>query len=394
MSRLVVKVVLWFLLLLAAGVLAHFMVRHPGYVMLAWGQWMVEITLWAAVGLLVVGLLAFWLVLRLWRGLNPVRWVRRYRDHRDRRAARVETERAVRAWLTGDDATALSALNKVVKAGGSERLPRLMTLVPDRNHPSWSERLADFIEADPDMALAAWSLQANQLIQHGNSQALVDLVERQPELASVRFIQPPYWRALIDEGQADKALRRIEAAPTLNPDDREQWQRLAGRALVEQAYASGTPNNSVLKALPRGMRQKPGLVATEVRCLARHERLSEAYDRLKKALERAPADELWLLLAELPFNNSDALRLGESILTRSRQPSAAAQTVLGLLSEREALWGQAENYLQAAWQQQPSVQAGQALAALYERRGDKDRALTLYKQLAAQAAIPGAPTLG
>lgn len=394
MSRLVIKITLWFVLLLAAGVLAHFMVRHPGYVMLAWGQWMVEITLWAAVGLLVIGLLLLWLALRLWRGVNPLRWVRRYRDHRDRRAARVETERAVRAWLTGDDATALSALNKVVKAGGSERLPRLMTLIPERNHPSWSERLADFIEADPGMALAAWALQANQLIQHGNSQALVELIERQPELASVRFIQPPYWRALIDEGQAEKALRRIEAAPTLNPDDREHWQHLAGRALIEQAYASGTASGSVLKALPRGMRQKPSLVATEVRCLAHHQRLNDAYERLKKALERAPSDELWVLLAELPFNASDALRLGESVVARARQPSAAAQTVLGLLSEREALWGQAENYLQAAWQQSPSMPAGRALAALYERRGDKDRALAIYQQLTAQAVANGAPQLG
>lgn len=394
MSRLVVKVVLWFLLLLAAGVLAHFMVRHPGYVMLAWGQWMVEITLWAAVGLLVVGVFLLWLVVRLWRGVNPIRWARRYRDHRDRRAARVETERAVRAWLTGDEASALAALNKVVKAGGSERLPRLLTLIPERSHPNWSERLADFVEADPGMSLAAWALQANQLIQHGNSLALVELVEREPELASVRFIQPPYWRALIEAGQADKALRRIEAAPTLNPDDRERWQKLAGRALIEQVYADGSTGTSALKALPRGMRQKPALVAAEVRCLARQDRLNDAFDRLKKALERSAADELWALLAELPFNSSDALRVGESVLARSRQPSPVAQTVLGLLSEREALWGQAENYLQAAWQQTPTASAGQALAALYERRGDKDRALTLYKQLAAQTAVAGETSFG
>ncbi|WP_108126335.1 heme biosynthesis protein HemY [Saccharospirillum mangrovi] len=394
MSRMIVRVILWFVLLLAAGVLAHFMVRHPGYVMLAWGQWMVEITLWAAVGLLVVGLLVLWLVVRLWRGVNPIHWARRYRDHRDRRAARVETERAIGAWLTGDEATALSALNKVVKAGGSERLPRLMTLIPERTHPNWSERLADFIEADPGLSLAAWALQANQLIQHGNTQALVDLVERQPELASVRFIQPPYWRALIDEGQADKALRRIEAAPGLHPDDRERWQRLAGRALVEQAYADGSASPATLKLIPRNLRQKPALVATEVRCLARHNRLTDAFDRLKKALERAPADELWALLTELPFNASDALQLGEAILVKSRQPSATAQTVLGLLSEREALWGQAENYLQAAWEQAPSVQSGQALAALYERRGDKDRALALYKQLAATVAASGDTSVG
>lgn len=386
MSRLIVRVLLWFLLLLGAGVLAHFMVRHPGYVMLAWGQWMVEITLWAALGLLVVLVLGLWLALRLWRGVNPIRWARRYRDHRDRRAARVETERAIRAWLTGDEATALSALNRVVKAGGSERLPRLLTLIPDRDHPNWSERLADFIEADPGLALPAWTLQANQFWHHGNSTALVELIERHPELASVRVLQSPYWRALIDEGQADKALRRIEAAPNLNPDDRQRWQRLAGRALIEQAYAQGTASPATLKLIPRGLRQKPELVATEVRCLAKADRIDDAFDRLKKSLERAPADELWWLLAELPFKAAEALRLGEAILARSRQPSPVAQTVLGRLSERESLWGQAESYLKAAWEQAPTPEAGQALAALYERRGDKDRALAIYKQLAARPA--------
>lgn len=383
MSRLLLKVLLWFALLLLAGVLAHFMVRYPGYVMVAWGEWMLEVTLWTAVGALVVVLLLTWLVVRLLRGANPVRLARRYRDRRDRRLARNETERAVKAWLKGDDTTALSALEKVVNAGGSERLPRLLTLLPAREAGDWSERQAKVAEQDPELSVVGHSLRADQLWGQGDYAAFVEMFDQHPELKDVQGLRSRYWQALMKTGQAQAALKHINQTPHLNPGDRERWQLEAGLAVVDQAREASPEQLAQLKSLPKQVRQHPRLVAAEVRCLAGHDKLDDAYRMLKKGLDRSPDEQLVVLLGELPFETSSALNLAEQ-LEKKAGTSAMLQWVLGQLCERASLWGKAQDYLQDAWRLAPSLRTGLALAAHYEHRQQQDRALMVYKQLAEQ----------
>lgn len=383
MSRMIWKILLWFVLLLAAGVLAHFMVRHPGYVMITWGRWMLEVTLWAALGALVVTLLLIWLAWRLTRGLNPVRLARQYRDRRDRRLARVETEKAVKAWLRGDEETTLSALDKVVQAGGSERLPRILTLLPAQHSGQWEERLARVREADPNLAVVGLALEADRHWQAGDRNTFLAHIDRHPELLEVRQLRDRYWRALIDGGRAEEALISVGATPALNPSDRERWQQQAGLALIEQCRDSDQPDWSRLKTIPRKIRHQPTLIAAEIRCLARHNRLDDAFKQLKKALDSQASDELIALLAELPFDANQALKLAEHLESRKHR-SPTLSWALGVLCERHSLWGKAEDYLNDAWQQDARPATGLALARLYESRNQTDKAQAIYKSLAEQ----------
>lgn len=381
MSRLLFKVLLWFLLLLAAGVLAHFMVRYPGYVMIAWGNWMLEVTLWTAVGTGVAVFLITWLTVRIARGANPLRLVRRYRNLRDQKLARDETARAVKAWLQGDDGTALDALKKVVKAGGSERLPRLLTLLPARESGNWAERQTVVAEEDPELAVLGQSLKADQLWNLGDRTTFVAMFDQYPELKNVRGLRSRYWQALMSTGQAPVALKHINQTPHLNPAERERWQLEAGLALVDQARHESPEQLSLLKALPKHLRQHPRLVAAEVRCLVQHDKFDEAFKILKKALDRKLDDELVVLLAELPFDTHQALGLAEQ-LEKKNGASPLLLWTLGQLCERESLWGKAHDYLQEAWQQMPSRRTGLALASHHEHRQQQDRALSVYRQLA------------
>ena len=391
MSRMIWKVLLWFVLLLAAGVLAHFMVRHPGYVMITWGNWMLEVTLWAALGALVVVLVVIWLVWRLTRELNPIRLARQYRDRRDRKLARVETEKAVKAWLQGNDDGALTALDKVIKAGGSERLPRILTLLPAQHSGQWEERLARVREADPDLAVVGHALEADQLWQTGEHSDFLDHIDRHPELLEVKQLRDRYWRALIDGGRAEETLISVGAAPALNPSDRERWQQEAGLALIEQCLDSDQPDFTRIKTIPRKIRQQPALIAAEVRCLARHEKRDDAFKLLKRTLDSRATDELVALLVEYPFDTAQALKLAEQLEGR-HQRSATLSWVLGVLCERLSLWGKAEDYLNDAWQQDDRADIGLALARLHESRQQTDKAQAIYKTLAQR--IEGASDLG
>lgn len=381
MTRLLLKVLLWLVLILGAGLLAHFMVRYPGYVMIAWGQWMVEITLWSAVGLFLVLVLVSWLSIKLLRGVNPVRLARQYRDRRDRKTARVATGQAVLSWLEGDHSATLSALNRVVKAGGSERLPRVLTLIPDQDSGDWSARISEFKQTDPELALVADALTAERLVQSGDSAALLALWQQQPGLQRIRKLQPDYWRALMDRGQAEVALQAINKAPNLNPSDRERWQQQAALHLIEQACQTSVADLAPLKALPKAIRQKAEVVAAECRCLLVHDQTDDAFKRLSKALEKAPAPVLLRCLLDERLPASRTLPLAEQ-LEKRHGPNPTLVLTLGQLCEAQALWGKAEDYLVEAWRSDPNRESGLALARFFEHRQHTDRALAQYRELA------------
>lgn len=381
MSRLLLKVLVWLVLILAAGLLAHFMVRHPGYVMIAWGQWMVEITLWSALGLFLVLLLVSWLVIKLLRGVNPVRLVRQYRDRRDRKTARVATGQAVNAWLEGDHQAALSALHKVVSAGGSERLPRVLTLIPGQDSGDWPARVSQFKQADPDLVLVADALTAERLVHSGDSAALLALWQQQPGLQRVRSLQPDYWRALMDQGQAEVALQAVNKAPNLNPSDRERWQQQVALQLIEQGGQTSVDALAPLKTLPKPIRQKAEIVAAECRCLLVHGQAENAFKRLSKALEKAPAPVLLRCLLDPRLPENRVLPLAEQ-LEKRHGTNPALMLTLGQLCEAHALWGKAEDYLVEAWRTDPNRDSGLALARFFEHRQQTDRALAQYRELA------------
>lgn len=381
MSRLLLKVLLWLILILGAGLLAHFMVRHPGYVMVAWGQWMVEITLWSAVGLFLVLVLVSWLAVKLLRGVNPVRLARQYRDRRDRKTARVATGQAVMAWLEGDHSTTLSALNRVVKAGGSERLPQVLTLIPGQDSGDWPARVSEFKQTDPELALVADALTAERLVQSGDSAALLALWQQQPGLQRIRKLQPDYWRALMDQGQAEVALQAINKAPNLNPSDRERWQQQVALQLIGQASQTSSADLAPLKTLPKAIRQKAEVVAAECRCLLVHGQTDEAFKRLSKALEKAPAPVLLRCLLDERLPASRTLPLAEQ-LEKRHGSNPTLMLTLGQLCEAQALWGKAEDYLVEAWRTDPNRESGLALARFFEHRQQTDRALAQYRELA------------
>lgn len=385
MSRLLIKLLLWFVLLLAAGTLAHFMVRHPGYVMITWGQWMLEITLWAALGSLVVLVLLAWLLIWALKVSNPLRWVRRYRTHRDQKVARIETAHAVTAWLQGHDEEAEAALLRVAKAGGSERLPNLLSLVAAQGTSHWQEKADQWRKQDPDLDWVADALQAERMAEAGDSAAFLAWLEQNPKLVTMRGLRQRYWQALLEEGEYEALLKAVKDAEAVNPDDRVRWQtRAAVQWLRSEADIAIVER---MKRIPKPLRADADIITEEVQGLHRQGDTELAFKRLKKALDQHPNDALIELLTILPFDTQQALLLAEQLEKRVEQPSASLLWTLGQLCEREALWGKAEDYLTAAWQQAPTDRIGLALAEHFERREQSHKALPIYKALASKGEI-------
>ncbi|MDO7640725.1 MAG: hypothetical protein MUQ76_02120, partial [Reinekea forsetii] len=139
MTRLMGWVVVLAILLLLGGALAQMMIADAGVIMVAWHGWLIETTFWSGLALIISLLIALLGLVALWRKLGPTRMLSRYRLRRDQKAAKKETAIAITSWLDGDDDRALTALQRVANAGGSDRLPQAIALAIGLTQGEWPE---------------------------------------------------------------------------------------------------------------------------------------------------------------------------------------------------------------------------------------------------------------
>jgi uncharacterized protein HemY len=78
------------LILILGGVLAQLMIADSGVVLISWKNWMVETTLWGAVGISLSILCLFILLSALWKRFGPAQLLSSYRTRRNRKAAKKQ----------------------------------------------------------------------------------------------------------------------------------------------------------------------------------------------------------------------------------------------------------------------------------------------------------------
>ena len=128
MTRLMVWIIGLAIVLLMGGVLAQLMLKDAGVIMLTWNGWMVETTFWTGTGIILSTVVVLLLLSAVFRKMAPTRWMSNYRNRRDQKVAKKETLVAIESWLKGSDDRSLVALQKVIAAGGSDRLPAAISL--------------------------------------------------------------------------------------------------------------------------------------------------------------------------------------------------------------------------------------------------------------------------
>ena len=378
------------LVLLGGAGLGTLINVDPGYVLLAWGDTSLEMSVWVLLFSIVLAFVTLSLSLRFIIALNlPFQvlgdWQQTSRIKRtqlqtrqgllalaDGQNVRAEKKLAELAPTTGQPIVVLPALAKALGRQGKMAaaklvLDKLVTDFPGAQQLAYLE-LAEICLYQGDDEGALEPLQSLHKLnpQHAEvNQLLLDLLQRRqmwPELISL----------LLVVGNANQ----------LNEEQLTQQQQLAyGRAFSASRRQDGSAAKSSLdelqalwKKAPKSITQHGPSIINYAKAMARIEGVF-----IEQTLKLVWLDELVLDYAHLPLTDLQKSLTQAEAWQVNAQDSAALQLTLGRVCRRLELWGKAQDYLQASLSLQASKEAHAEMARLQHKMGHVDAAIEHYR---------------
>ncbi|OBS09585.1 heme biosynthesis protein HemY [Acidihalobacter prosperus] len=376
------------LAMLVTGAAVHWALRDPGYAVLAWGHWSVELSL---VDLLVVLALCFVLLYGLIRLIARV-----WRTPRDL-SARLHLRRAERArrGLTRGlielaEGRWKESEKLLIRSASGSQTPLLNYLAAARSaqmqqaYDRRDEYLRRGLESNPNAQVAVELTQAELQLAHGQTEqalaTLNHLREVAPDHAYVSkllgrlYIQLNDWEALA------KLLPRLRRTTAISPDRVEDLEiKVFGGLFARQTEQADLSRLSGFwEALPRKSRQRPELIGLYVDQLIALGATEQAERLLARSLNRSWSDALAARYGMLSLPEpTQQLKQAESWL-RSNPHSGALLLSLARISRGAQLWGKARSYYEASLAENPGGEAYLELGELLVQIGENDAACDCY----------------
>lgn len=388
--------VILLVLLVGAG-LGTLINVDPGYVLLAWGDTSIEMSIWVLMLGIVLVYIAMSLSLRFIIALNlPFRVLGNWQETSRIKRMQLQTRHGLLALADGQNmraekkfaelapttsqpivvlpalATAMGRQGKIDEAG--QVLNKLVAEFPGTQqlvHLKLAE--ISLYQGNDEKALNA--LQSLHLLnpQHAEAnQLLLDLLQRQqmwPELISLLLV--------------------VGSCNQLSEEQLAQQQQLAyGRAFSASHRQDGSAVKSSLDQLqalwnkaPKSITNHGPSIISYAKAMARIEGDSAIMTEIfiEQTLKLLWLDELVLEYAHLPLTDLQKSLTKAEAWQANAKDSAALQLTLGRLCRRLELWGKAQDYLQASITLQASKEAHAEMARLQHKMGHVDVAIEHYR---------------
>lgn len=370
--------------MLMAGGIAHWAFHNPGYAVLAWGHWSVELSLVdlvIAIGLaftLLYGLIR--LLVRVWR--TPRDITLRLNLRRAERARRGLThgliEQSEGRWKESE--------RLLVRSAGNSQTPLLNFLAAARSaqmqqaYDRRDEYLKRALESNPHAQIAVELTQAELQLAHGQTEqalaTLNHLREVAPDHAYVAKLLGRLYMQVGDWDALAKLLPRLRRTTSVGRDRMEDLEIkvLSGLFARQTEQADLERLSAFWEALPRKSRQRPELLCIYIDQLIKlgENQLSERL--LAHSLNRHWNESLAARYGTLTLNNpTQQLKQAESWLVTNPH-SATLLLSLARISRSAQLWGKARNYYEASIAENPTPDAYLELGELLMKIGEHSMA--------------------
>jgi HemY protein len=387
------KLLLLALLALLLGVgIVTLIENHPGYVLIAYGHYTIETSLWVGIVVLVLFTLVLYAGVALLRRLlggqrSLVSWLG---QRKVQRAARLthrglinfiegNWEPARRQLLRGADHSEVPLLNYLIAARASFQLGEL-----DRMR----EYLGAAEQSDSEAGIAVELTQAELKLRGNQYEQAVATLERARrnagkhphvlKLLSTAYLGLEDWEALLKllpELRKHEVLQQSE----LRRLERQVYTQLLQISTAADAVGSGgqSPLHQRWQAMPANLREDKALLQVYVGLLIKEGDHAGADRVIQRALKQGWDSDLVQLYGYVELEHPGRqLAQAESWLTEhARDPQLLL--CLGRLACRDQLWGKARDYFEASYKQRRSpevcAELGRLLAALGEDKASAAR---------------------
>lgn len=377
----------WFLLLAIAAAVAALAAKfNSGYVLLVAPPYRVELSLNLLLILIVVGFFSLYLGLRMiMRTVRLPGQVRVWRRQQQQQRARAKLDAAIVALLEGRYGKAQQEAKEALALPQSSGLAALVAAraAIDVRQFAVAEGFLSRPETQAQsLAVPRLTLSAEIALAEGQPQEALRILEALKREAGL------HTAALRLELRAMQAARRFADIPPLVEQlvkrgvfDAAQGGQLKIAAQRDQLGTLAHDASGLRDAwnrLPETTRTQSSVARAAARSFLQLGGDREAAEIVTRSLEREWDSELVEVYGECRLGDStQQLEQAERWLVVHNQ-DAALLRVLGLLCQRQQLWGKAQAYLEASLALEESWRTQLALGEMLGRLGRSDEANTHF----------------
>jgi HemY protein len=385
-------------LLLGVGVVA-LIETDPGYILMAYGDYTLETSLW--VGLLLLGLftLLVYLVVRLLRRLlagqhSLAGW---FSDRKSRQSARLTNRglinfiegnwnKARRQLLRGATHSDAPLLNYLVAARASHRVGELDKV---------REYLGAAEATDSQAGIAVELTQAEMRLEAGQyEQALATLVRARRNAGRHPYVLDllcKAYRGLGDWQALSDLLPELRKYKVMPEDELAGLESEVQVRLLQASAAAEDPGASLQRhwqSLPANFKRDPGLLHTYVELLVDAGAAAAAEKVILRALKQQWDATLVDLYGRVEGDDPGKQLANAEAWLSEHPEDPDLLRCLGRLATREQLWSHARDYFERSAAARPSAETYAELGRLLAAMGDAKASAGCFNQALALVSTP------
>ena len=248
--------------LVLGAVLVNAISQDPGYLLMTWGDWQVETSVWLALSALMLSLVLLWFILRAFRTtLRMPRALRRWLGLRSARGAQRRADKGFAAFFEGHWDVAEKALKKGGAPDEQTILHPLYAALAALHRGESARALALLEQAETEGSAPVSLITLARAECHLRAGATHD-AERSLEQLSASERKTPRSKALLAEAaylQRDwqpltELLADVQRAGIVPAEQMQVWEREGWMGLLSEAADAASTAVSVWKRAPDALK--------------------------------------------------------------------------------------------------------------------------------------------
>ena len=393
-----------FALLLGVGVIA-LIETDPGYVLVSYGSYTLETSLWVGLLLLFALILLIYLAMRLvFRLIGGQRSLSSWFGTRKLHHASRLSTRGLINFIEGDWAR---SRRQLLRGARNNDAPLLNYLLAARasHHLGETGKVSEFLGAatdgEPSAADAVQLVEAEILVHEGQyDQALEVLGEignathypRYLELKRTIFTNQRDWASLAGL-LPDLRKRKILPAEALLDLERETYKSWLLNVASDEALPDSDDVRRLWEKLPGDLKKDVELECAYVQSLRRSGDVRSAEKVLLKALKQHWDARLVKQYGLLAGENAAAQLAQAETWLQDHPDDPELLLCLGRLAARDKLWGKARDYFENSYRLQHDPEVCAELGRLLTGLGEPKVAAAYFREglLLSEAELPDLP---
>ncbi len=390
----ILRTIFIFVLLLGSVYIGTHLQRDPGYLLLVVHHWIIETSLWVALGLLIATVVIVHLaMITLQKIVHIPRTWQHWRSMRRAQKAQAKTRQGLIEFSEGHWQ---QAKKNLINALPDADTPLLNYLTAARaaeemgDHTLRDDYLRQAQQSMPEAKIAVELTQAQlQLANQQWERALATLKHLQDLVPHHPYVLKLLMRLYEDIGDWQQLIDLLPTLKRVQVISKDTFTELQHRAYLQSLLnmikdeITTRPNQEqaitqLIDSLPKELKYDSAIVGAYAEYLIKQHQDKQAEVLLHRCLQKECHEELIILYSEM---NPEEVKLEfiESLLKKAPH-SAALNLCLGRIGISKQLWAKARGYLETSIQLKPTPAAYLQLGELLEQLNDQTGACQTYKK--------------